>query len=185
MSFVINQTPAVQEQILDMLNSLRRLQNQHVALEVRFISVDEEVADRVSAEFQGKEGIKLVAASDTPLRMSLLNDAELSRLLEVVQEDRRTCVFQPPKPTMLSGQSWTWETGEKKTFVTGVDCRLMANGSQVFQPITEDVAVGTGMTARPVIAADRRSVSLGLKMRMNKLDDPEVDMIPITLPARA
>jgi type II secretory pathway component GspD/PulD (secretin) len=181
-SLVINQTPDGHEQILDVLNSLRRLQNQQVSLEVRFISVDETVADRLSAEFKDKERIKLVAGSDTPLRMSFLNEAERSRLLEVVQGDRRTSVMQPPKPTVFSGQSWTWESGEKKTFVTGVDCRLMANGSQIFQPIVEDVAVGTRMTARPVISADRRLVTVDLDVHMNKLDDPEADMIPITLP---
>ncbi len=182
MSLVINQTPAVQERILDMLNSLRRLQNQQVALEVRFISVDETVADRLSAEFTGKEAIKLVSASDTPLRLAILDAAEQSRLLEVVQGDRRTCVMQLPKPTVFSGQSWVWESVEKKTFLTGVDCRLMSNGSQIFQPIMEDIPVGTRMTARPVISADRRSVDVYLDVHMNKLDDPEADMIPITLP---
>jgi type II secretory pathway component GspD/PulD (secretin) len=181
-SLVINQTPDVQEQVLDMLNSLRRLQNEQVALEVRFISVDETVADRVRSEFQDKEEIKLVAPSDAPLRLAFLDAAERSRLLEVVEGDRRTSVMQPPNPTVFSGQSWNWETGEKKTFVTGVDCRLMANGSQIFQPITEDIAVGTRLTARPVISADRRIVNVDLDVHMNKLDDPEADMIPITLP---
>jgi general secretion pathway protein D len=182
MSLVINQTPAVQEQIRDMLKSLRRLQNQQVALEVRFLSVDETVAERLSEEFKGKGGITLVAASDTPLRLAFLNDAERSRLLEVVQGDRRANIVQTPKVTMFSGQSSTLEVSEQKSFVTGVDCSIASNGNQIFQPIVEEIPVGMRLTARPVISDDQRSVSLGLSVNVSKLDDPEFDLSAITLP---
>jgi type II secretory pathway component GspD/PulD (secretin) len=181
-SLVINQTPDVQEQILDMLNSLRRQQNQQVVLEVRFLSVDESFAEHLNAELNGEEAIQLAADADSPLRVSFLDPAGRSRLLEAIQADCRANVLQAPKMTFFSGQSAKWEAVEKKSFVTGVDCRLMSNGSQTFQPIVEDIPVGTRMTARPVISADRRSVSVGLSVHINSLDDPEADMIPITLP---
>jgi type II secretory pathway component GspD/PulD (secretin) len=181
MSLVINQTPDVQEQILDVLNSLRRQNNQQVALEVRFLSVDETVADRLSEEFKGKGGITLVAASDTPLRLAILDAAERSRLLEAVQKDRRANVVQTPKVTMLNGQSATNEAIEQKTFVTGVDIRTTSNGNPVFQPVVEEVPVGMRMTARPVISTDRRTVNLSLSVNLSKLDDPECDFSAIAL----
>ncbi len=141
-SLVINQAPDIQEQILDTLNSLRRQNNLQVALDVRFITVDETVADRVSAEFQGKDGSTLVAAADAPLRLAILDAAERSRLLEVVQGDRRTRVMQPPKPTIISGQSATTEAIEQKSFVTGVDIRTTSKGNPIIQYVVEEVPIG-------------------------------------------
>jgi general secretion pathway protein D len=181
-SLVINQTPDVQEQILDVLNSLRRLQNQQVSLEVRFLSVDETAADRLTEEFKGKGGITLVAASDTPLRLAILDAAERSRLLEAVQKDRRANIMQTPKVTTFNGQSATNEAIEQKTFVTGVDIRTTSNGNPVFQPVVEEVPVGMRMTARPVISTDRRTVNLSLSVNLSKLDDPEFDFSAIALP---
>ncbi|HBI41705.1 MAG TPA: hypothetical protein DDY78_02480, partial [Planctomycetales bacterium] len=51
MGLVINQTPDIQEQVLDLLNSLRRLQDQEVALEVRFISISDDFFERIGLDF--------------------------------------------------------------------------------------------------------------------------------------
>jgi type II secretory pathway component GspD/PulD (secretin) len=51
MTLVINQTPDIQEQIADLLAALRRLQDQEVAVEVRFISVAEGFYERIGLDF--------------------------------------------------------------------------------------------------------------------------------------
>lgn len=51
LSLAINQTPDIQEQIQDLLSSLRRLQDQEVSVEVRFISVSEDFFERVGVNF--------------------------------------------------------------------------------------------------------------------------------------
>jgi type II secretory pathway component GspD/PulD (secretin) len=51
MGLVVNQTPDIQEQIVDLLNSLRRLQDQEVALEVRFISISDDFFERIGVDF--------------------------------------------------------------------------------------------------------------------------------------
>ena len=51
MGLVINQTPDIQEQIVDLLNSLRRLQDQEVAVEVRFISISDDFFERIGVDF--------------------------------------------------------------------------------------------------------------------------------------
>ncbi len=181
-SLVINQTPDVQEQILDMLNSLRRLQKQEVVLEVRFLSVDETVVESLNTEYKlEKRGIKLVAASDSPLEMTILDGAEQARLLEAVQKDCRANIIQTPTLTMFSGQSATNEAIEQKSFVTGVDIRTTPDGNPIFQPVMEEVPVGMRMTARPVVSDDRRTVNLSLSVNLTKLDDPECDFSAIEL----
>jgi Flp pilus assembly secretin CpaC len=51
MSLVINQTPDLLEQVQDLLNALRRLQDQEVAIEVRFISINEDFFERIGLDF--------------------------------------------------------------------------------------------------------------------------------------
>ncbi len=52
MALVINQTPDIQEQVAELLEALRRLQDQEVAIEVRFISVSEDFYERIGVNFQ-------------------------------------------------------------------------------------------------------------------------------------
>ena len=51
MSLVINQTPNIQEQVADLLNNLRRLLDQEVALEIRLISIAEDFYERIGVDF--------------------------------------------------------------------------------------------------------------------------------------
>jgi type II secretory pathway component GspD/PulD (secretin) len=50
-ALVVNQTPDIQEQIQDLLSALRRLQDQEVAIEVRFITVAESFYERIGIDF--------------------------------------------------------------------------------------------------------------------------------------
>lgn len=51
MSLVINQSPDIQEQVADLLTALRRLQDQEVAVEIRFISIAEDFYERIGVDF--------------------------------------------------------------------------------------------------------------------------------------
>lgn len=51
LSLVIRQTPAVHEQIVDLLNQLRKLQDLQVTVEVRFVSVTDRFFERIGVDF--------------------------------------------------------------------------------------------------------------------------------------
>ncbi|HEY7307799.1 MAG TPA: hypothetical protein VH643_00425 [Gemmataceae bacterium] len=51
MSLIINQTPDIQDQVADLLAALRRLQDQEVAVEVKFISIAEDFFERIGVNF--------------------------------------------------------------------------------------------------------------------------------------
>jgi type II secretory pathway component GspD/PulD (secretin)/tetratricopeptide (TPR) repeat protein len=51
MALVINQTPDIQEQVAELLAALRRLQDQEVAVEVRFITIAESFYERIGLDF--------------------------------------------------------------------------------------------------------------------------------------
>ena len=50
-ALVINETLDIQEQVADLLQALRRLQDQEVAIEVRLITVDEDYYERIGVDF--------------------------------------------------------------------------------------------------------------------------------------
>lgn len=50
-ALVVNQTTDIQEQIADLLQALRRLQDQEVAVEVRFITITEDFYERIGVNF--------------------------------------------------------------------------------------------------------------------------------------
>lgn len=50
-ALVINQTPDIQEQVADLLQALRRLQDQEVSVEVRFITIAESFYERIGVDF--------------------------------------------------------------------------------------------------------------------------------------
>jgi type II secretory pathway component GspD/PulD (secretin) len=50
-ALVVNQTADIQEQVADLLQALRRLQDVEVAVEVRFISLDENFFERIGVNF--------------------------------------------------------------------------------------------------------------------------------------
>lgn len=51
-TLIVNQTTDIQEQIADLLQALRRLQDQEVAIELRFITITEDFYERIGVNFQ-------------------------------------------------------------------------------------------------------------------------------------
>jgi type II secretory pathway component GspD/PulD (secretin) len=51
LALVVNQTPDIQDQIQDLLNALRRLMDQEVAVEVKIISIAEDFFERIGVNF--------------------------------------------------------------------------------------------------------------------------------------
>src|SRR5262249_25614246 len=51
MALTINQTPDIQEQVADLLQALRRLQDLEVSVEIRFITLAESFFERIGVDF--------------------------------------------------------------------------------------------------------------------------------------
>jgi hypothetical protein len=171
MGLVIRQTPAVHEKIQELLESLRRLQDQEVALEIRIITMDEAGFRRL--DLSGKDAPLADDASASPLRVRFFDDAQVRSLLEAAQENVRINVMQAPKLTLLNGQCSVLDVTEPKRFLTGVTVAAGEDGHPVVTPHTEEVPVGLRMTARPIISADHRLVKVSLGVNMSDLEDAD------------
>jgi hypothetical protein len=151
MSLVINQSPAIQEQVADLLTALRREKDLQVVVEIRFLSRPAEAP---------------VARAGT---VTYLDDAETRRFVEAAQAEPRTNLMQAPKMTLFNDQKCT--IAILSTLPLRAPFQIAwENGLQFTAPRTEKVTVGTRVSVRPAVAVDRRSVRADLEVELSALD---------------
>lgn len=189
---VVNQTAENHESISDMLAALRRLQDVEVAVEIRLVSLPEELYPRVM------EMVNLKAAEARPCsasgckpagriqlshgqKLGYLNDLQIFQLMEAIQGDRRTNVMQAPKVTMFNGQTSVISVTDQQFFVTGVKTvQACANNQTVFVPFNQPFELGVKFALKPTVSADRRSVDLDVKANLANLASENVPVFPVT-----
>jgi type II secretory pathway component GspD/PulD (secretin) len=192
-ALVVHQTPEVQEQIADMLEALRRLQDLEVAVEIRLVSVTQEFFDRmgkdlrvtfdpVSAVVDGGPCVAIKSSEGHGLArfkgMSFLNDQQHIQFMNRVQEDPKANTMQAPKLTLMNGQRANLDVADEHTFVT--DFKVVRDGGQVVVlPKNETITTGVHFQVQPVISADRRYVSMNFSAKLTDLD-AEVPVVPVT-----
>jgi hypothetical protein len=96
-AIIVNQTNAVHAELAQLLDSLRKLQDVEVSVQVRFLEVAPKTAERV----QG-----MMKQHGQPLRDGAVavEDKQFLLLLEMVQADRDGVIRQMPKVTLFNGQ---------------------------------------------------------------------------------
>src|SRR5262249_11496563 len=89
MTPVVNQTADVQEQVAELLGALRRLQEQQVVLEVRFLTVSDETLESACKGLQKQKLDPAPACGDAaqPTWTAFLSEAQVRCLLEQLQGD--------------------------------------------------------------------------------------------------
>jgi hypothetical protein len=172
MGLVVNATPRVQEQVAHLLESLRRLQDINVAVEVRFLSVPE------SMYAQLKEGRQLGTEKSGQNGMYFLNDAQVRKLLDRCTADQRTNVMMAPKLSMFNGQEAKVCIAEQQFFVTNVETTKV-NQQVCYVPKNEPVTTGVQIAVKPVVSADQRFVQLKFGADVTSLDS-KVALFPVT-----
>src|SRR5207253_10400056 len=71
LALIVNQTPDIQEQVAELLQALRRLQDQEVTVEVKFISVAEGFFERIGIDFNVN-----IPTKNTPNSQALLTSGQ-------------------------------------------------------------------------------------------------------------
>jgi general secretion pathway protein D len=191
LSLAVNQTPEIQEKIAEVLESLRRMQDVELAVELRFLCLSEKMSERLwdlsdrCNKLDSEKRRRLAGAAPSPKKetpdVKFLGDAEVLLLMEVAQDDMFTNVMQAPKITMFNGQPAEISVGEQTAFVTGVDVSRKCD-QIVFHPETETFWSGMRVALQPVISADRRLVRLSVNATQTTLDSEKVERIPVSTP---
>lgn len=167
-----------------------------VAVEIRIIGISEEMAKRLGVRY-GINCFKCKKPDDTSEtpHVSLLNDLQVFKLMEIIQGDARANVMQAPKLTLVNGQSGSLEVLDYQWFVTDIqavtagqvafvpktDIQAVQNAGQVvFVPKNERIPLGLQAAVRPLISSDQKSVQLKLNLTQTSLASATVPLFPVT-----
>ena len=151
-----------------------------VAVEIRIIGISEETAKRLGVRY-GINCFKCKKPDDTSEtpQVSLLNDAQAAKLMDIIQSDARASVMQAPKLTVANGQAGSLEVLDYQWFVT--DIQAVQNAGQVvFVPKNESIPIGLQAAVQPLISGDQKTVQLKLNLKQTSLASATVPLFPVT-----
>lgn len=158
MKLVVDQSEACHEQIRTLLSELRKLQDDEICIETRYLTLSAARAKQLEAiGDRGKSGKFLPA--DGPDAVCL-SERELLLLLTWAQEDRNTLVQQAPKITMFNAQ---------KCAITAAD-QVGVKAGDVDQDgaalTTAKVEVGYRNVLQAILEPEHRSLRLAVECRL-------------------
>ncbi len=167
MSLVVNQTADVQEQIQDLVQALRRLQEQVVRLEVTVVSVSKEMAGRLKKQYGVDCARSVKLQGETGPQVTQVGEKETERFLTLLGSDRQTQVEMSPTLLLVNGQTGCVQLPEASESCRAIDVQVR-NG----RFYTEESRPGMSLYTQTAIAADRRTVRVDLDLKTVLQDRP-------------
>jgi hypothetical protein len=192
MTLVASQTADAHEQIADLLQTLRKVQDREVVFEVKFVQLAETTFERVGIDFNQEvnaektqvrrerdacQSLALLARCQ-PQRTLLLTDKQLLQFVEASQADRRTNVMQAPKVTAFDGQRVALRVGETQIFVTDVK-ETKVKDQVVMLPVQTTEFIGTELGLQGSVTPDGKHVCVHVRGGVSTLD-PNIPLVPVT-----
>jgi hypothetical protein len=169
MSLVVSAPPCCQEQVVNLLDRLRREQNTEVSFEIRIVRI---VDGPAKQEFDQAVGATL----DGPM---FLCPKKLAAALEAVHTDSRNNDAFCPRATVFNGQKATLLCAQDQLFVTKLD-RVLCGGQPMYVPKNEPFHLGFEYAVRPTVSADHRFVRCELNAEFRELAASPVPLYPVT-----
>jgi hypothetical protein len=178
MAVVVNAPPDVQERVADLLESLRHLQDMQVAVEMKVVSIADGPAwEKLCADVAVHD--HMTGTSFAGGQPVFLTDRQVAWMIEQVQGDRGTNVMHAPKLTIFNGQRASIRCTEDRFFVTSVNA-VKFKDQTVFVPVNTPMSLGSHMTIRPTVSADRRFVRCELAVQQSGMASATVPLFPVT-----
>ncbi len=173
-----------------------------VALEVRFLTVsgpsfverivvDVRFAGDSPQDSKGKPERAEAAtvksppdATTSPLSPAFLSEQQVRQALEYAQGDRNMNLVQAPRMLLSNGQVGEVDLTDTQYFLTSVE-PVGSGADVILRPKNEPFKLGLRIKAQPLVASDRQSVQVALKINRTSLTSTTVPLIPITIPLGA
>lgn len=102
-----------------------------------------------------------VVETKIPVAVQSLNDAQLKRLLETVQGDRRVSCLSAPRVTLFDGQAGEVRDVSERPFVVDVD--------RTRKTVIQSIAEGTQLAVRPRLKD--QGIALDLQIQLSNIVD--------------
>lgn len=175
MALVVTHTPAVQEAVATFLDGLRKVQDQQVVTEVKWVTVSDDWFEKSGLA----KHLGLPAYGQARPKVMCLTPTQAEKLLTACQDDPAASVAQSPRLTTLSGQVGHVNVDFSETFVTGLTFKSV-DGQAVLVPKTESVDLGISLELEPTVSADGKSVQVRVAAGVKELAVLPVPMTPVT-----
>ena len=194
MSLVVNQTPAVHEEVRSLLAALRRMQDVEAAVEVRIVTASPEAFEKACKEMNFKrvdekdnpfpEGKRTIAPKGKRWTTFIDND-QVRQMLALLQEDGATTVMQAPKITAFNGQNIALNCTEDRFLMTSLEIAVGQSSEEAFfVPTQSPWVTGMSLGLQSVVSADRQHVRVQLKGYWSQLAGP-VSLQPVQMPIKS
>lgn len=146
-----------------------------ISVEVKFALLDQAVIEQLKQQGLLGQDSK---GEDIPS----LDNAQMSRFLEIIASDIHTNVLQAPQLTMLNGKTAAINPIDEQHFVTGLEI-VYRDGRIECRPKKETIPLGIRIGVRSVVSADRRNIRVHLDAMLSNLASSKVPRFPVTTPA--
>jgi type II secretory pathway component GspD/PulD (secretin) len=187
---IVRQTPKIHSEIAEILDNLRRHLGEQIAIEARFLLVDEKYIEDIGLDLDfsfsssGKLGIvdveqgsaDVTAQSDISSHAlttsgtygGIMDDLQVKFLLRATQQNANSLVFTAPKVTVLSNETAGIRVTREQTYTSGYDSMgSVATAGVVTQativPVIDIVQGGVALSVTPTISQDKKYVLLNVR----------------------
>jgi hypothetical protein len=154
--FIITQTPANHEKILEKLQRLRAPRSLQVTLETRYLTGEMVMKAMGDRDAWG--------AGDARLFKRFLSDDEVAQLIEINRADRKGSMIAAPRITLFSGQRSYVLVSRQSAYVADIK-----PAGAKFETVVDVIQSGVLLNARAQASADRKQVTLTLNPRLSTL----------------
>jgi type II secretory pathway component GspD/PulD (secretin) len=166
-ALVVFQTAEVLKEVEDFLAALSRIQDMTIACEVRKMTASVAAIKVAGLKLPTKEG-----------EVAFLTGKQFYDLMAAVQDDEDSMVVQAPKMTLRNGQTGTLRVMEQVPYLMSEDVRRV-NGNTIIMPKTEMIYAGAELTLKGRIAADGKTIALGVNLTSSQVGG--CPQVPVTI----
>lgn len=149
--------------------------NAEITVEVKFALLDQAVVEQLKQH-------GLLAMESTGKDVLSLDNAQMNRFMELIQNNHNTNVMQIAPLTMGNGRTAVFNPIDEQHFVTSLEI-VYRDGQIEYRPRSETIPLGWRVALRSIVSKDRRSVRVHLDANANNLDSKRVPRFPVTTPA--
>ena len=196
--FIVTQTPQNHVDVMKLLDMLRHTRGVQIAVEARFITVDDAVLKALPADLHAAVEGEIRAARDpVPVKTAregearaepradqpktrsetlVLNPKQVDQLLAAVQASRDSTIISAPRLTLFNGQSAYVFTSTQRAYAADYITIQEKDGSTRYEPQIATAQAGVLLWARATAGADRTFATVSVRPRLTQLAG--VDKVP-------
>jgi beta-lactamase regulating signal transducer with metallopeptidase domain len=169
---IVTATPAIQEQVRNLLEQLRETRALQITVETRFISVtDAGLAKmkREMAELFTGETATTAPGEPSAGAKTFLNRDQVQAFLRAIAASKEAAIVTAPRVTLFNGQRAYVLVGTQRAYVKSLTINKSADGKTSYEPEIGIADSGVILDAQATITSDRKRATITLRPQLAEL----------------